>query len=348
MNTHEIFEKILTLGPSRSTNGGMASVLRTYEESIPEFKHLATNSPCGFFAGLYNAVLTFLRMPIERAKGRSILHIHFASGKSFIRKSLLVRWGKFLRYKIVLHCHSGEIKDYFSKIGIDKAQHILSKASCLIVLSEAWKEYFTSTFHLNNVQVVNNPVAKVDNPVQPGHELPLTLLFLGMLRDRKGVFDLLDVIASHKSQWKGRVRVIIGGDGEVSRLQNTIASLGLEEMVKIVGWVDGDMKESLFAESHILVLPSYYEGLPVSVLEGMSHGKAIISTNVGGIPEVVDSSNGFVITPGDKAALSAAISAYLLAPELLPRHGAESLRKIEPFYPDEIADKLFRIYTSLQ
>lgn len=55
----------------------------------------------------------------------------------------------------------------------------------------------------------------------------------------------------------------------------------------------------MLKKSATLVLPSYHEGLPMSVLEGMASGKAIISTTVGAIPEVIKEQNGILVQPGD-------------------------------------------------
>lgn len=60
----------------------------------------------------------------------------------------------------------------------------------------------------------------------------------------------------------------------------------------------------LLRKSSVLVLPSYNEGLPMAILEGMACGKAIISTTVGAIPEVVKKENGILVQPGDVTALA--------------------------------------------
>lgn len=341
--------KVLTIGPSRKTLGGMASVLNVYEKSVPGFKHLSSNSQRGTLAGLFALAYTLVRMPIERLRGRNVLHVHSASGKSFVRKSLIMRYGCMLGYKVIYHCHGAESKEYFQRIGLPKAQKSLNVASAVVVLSESWKDYFEGTFGLDNVHVIYNPINLPSSPAMPEASSPLRLLFLGRFGDRKGIFDLLDVIARNQDRWRGRLFLSAGGDGEVERFKDVVDQAGIADMVEYIGWVSGQAKEDAFASSHILILPSYNEGLPISVLEGLAHGKPIISTPVGGIPEVVETGvNGILVAPGDKDALEKAIDSYLLDPGLIKRHGQAARRTALGFSPEAITGKLQQLYQSLQ
>ncbi|MDE5912155.1 MAG: glycosyltransferase family 4 protein [Muribaculaceae bacterium] len=351
MTTQEnkTMHRVLTIGPSRKTLGGMASVLNVYSDTVPGFRHLSSNSRRGPFAGLFSLAGTLLKMPVYRLLGRNILHVHSASGKSFVRKSWIMRFGRTLGYKIIFHCHGGASKEYYRTIGLPKAKKVISLASAIVVLSQSWKEYFETTFALDNVRVLSNPVILPEVPLMPDTSAPLQLLFLGRFGDLKGIFDLLDVIARNQERWRGRVYLRAGGDGEVERFISHVREAGIEDMVEFIGWVSGPVKEMAFASSHILLLPSYNEGLPISVLEGLAYGKPIIATPVGGIPEVVRShTNGILVTPGDRKALAEAIDCYLLNPELIERHGRESRKAALAFSPESITAQLLDLYQSIE
>ncbi|HEX3386486.1 MAG TPA: glycosyltransferase, partial [Mucilaginibacter sp.] len=176
----------------------------------------------------------------------------------------------------------------------------------------------------------------------------INLLFLGRIGDRKGIFDLLDVIASGADIFKDKLKLYIGGDGEVERLETYIKDNDLGGIVEYIGWVDAAKKEDYFLKSHVFMLPSYSEGLPVSLLEAMSYGMPVISTNVGGIPEILENGvNGFMISPGDKEAMKAAMLQFLNDPAKIVDFGKASLEKVQPFLPANVAQQLINCYEAV-
>jgi glycosyltransferase involved in cell wall biosynthesis len=346
----DAFKRVLTIGPSLKGKGGMSSVLNTYVEKVPYFKHLSTNSPRGTFMGFFSVANVLLHLPLERFKGKSILHVHVASGKSFVRKSFIIRLAHLMGYKIIFHCHGGGIRDYFTRVGTAKAEKVLRCASVVAVLSESWKDYFESTFNLSNVVVLHNPVdASHEFVPQTAPELsvpPLRLLYLGMLTRAKGVFELIESFIQNRERWHGRVELNIGGTGDAEEdLKELVRVNGLSDMVKFHGWVTNEKKHELFNQTNVVILPSYTEGLPVSILEGMAYGKAIIATAVGGIPEVVRSHrNGILIPRQEVEPISHAIDCYLLNSELLKRHGDVSRKIVVPYLSENVVELLGKIY----
>lgn len=347
-NSDIVFAKVLTVGPSRKSLGGMASVLKIYEDRIPEFRHLSSNSRRGTLAGLLSFLRTIILMPFERMKGRTILHVHVASGKSFMRKSCIIRWGKVLGFRIIYHCHGGQTQEYFRAIGTPRAKRILDKCDAIVCLSKSWEKYFESIFRHPDIRIVYNPLVPSHIITHPDEKQPLKLLFMGFITDAKGIFDLLDVFTTNRERWIGRVKLTIAGNGEVERLKTYIRENRLSELVSFAGWIEGEDKERLFACHHVLILPSYVECLPMSILEAMGHGMPVISTTVGGIPEmIIPGENGILFTPGDKVAMSAAIDCYLMNPELIDRHGKSALKIVPNFYPEKIKADLKKLYQDL-
>lgn len=347
-HNNDIFSKVLTIGPAQNCKGGIASVLKIYKQYLPGFKQLSTNSPRGTIIGSLVAACSLLRMPIERLCGRSILHVHVASGKSYVRKSVFISWGKILGFKIIYHCHSGLVGDYFRLRGLHKIKRIIDKADVIVALSDKWKNYFKTTFNHPYVETISNPHIPVKQISRPKEKHPLKLLFLGLICDAKGIFDLIDVMAANKKRWEGRVKLTIGGSGETKRLLETIRNSQLESIVEYAGWIEDEDKDALFAKNDVLILPTYFEGLPMAIIEAMGHGMPSISTPVGGIPEMITHcENGILFNPGDKNAMSAAIDCYLLNPDLIERHGNAALKIVPKFYPEKIKSDLKNIYLSL-
>ena len=345
-----IFDKVLYIGPDIKGRGGIASVLASYEKMIPNFHYISSNSRKGTMMGVFALMKLMLLLPYFcYLKGIKIVHIHGASRKSFVRKSIIIRFAKLMRRKVIFHCHGGEFKSYVAEVGESKVLNVLSKCDAIVVLSQKWVDYFKGDLGQKNVFVINNivePAQLFDENLKPTKELKL--LFLGAISNNKGIFDLLDVIATNKAEFIGRIKLYIGGNGEVERLQSIISQTQLGEVVEYVGWVTGEDKNRLLKDCDIVMLPSYIEGLPITLLEAMAYAKPSITTNVGGIPEIIESGkNGVIITPGDKDALYDAIRLFVDNPKLIAEYGAEGLSRVVDFYPESVKNQLENLYKQL-
>ena len=96
------------------------------------------------------------------------------------------------------------------------------------------------------------------------------------------------------------VCLYIGGSGEEENINKIIKDKELEKNVKLLGWINGKKKEDIIKKCAYFALPSYFEAMPMSVLEAMSYKCATISTNVGGIPQIIETGkNGYLLKPGD-------------------------------------------------
>lgn len=195
--------------------------------------------------------------------------------------------------------HGGAFKEFALKHRTI-VNNTLRKCDTVIVLSDSWKEFFINELGCKNVIVIKNPI---EHPIYKSvpKKTACVLLFLGLLCKEKGIYDLLEVISENKKAYGGNLIFRFAGNGNVVDVLNTIKRLKIDDIVFYEGWVSGKEKIKLLNEADVYILPSYYEGLPISILESMSYHLPIISTNVGGIPEIVkDGVNGFIIEPGNK------------------------------------------------
>ena len=141
------------------------------------------------------------------------------------------------------------------------------------------------------------------------------LLTVGRLSAQKGHLLLLEAVARLRSEDRG-VSLVLAGDGELREsLTRDIAARGLEDAVRITGWVSGDEVQKLLHACRVLVLPSFAEGLPVVLMEAFAAGRSVVTTWVAGIPELVrPGENGWLVPAGDVDALVAALREVLDAP----------------------------------
>jgi glycosyltransferase involved in cell wall biosynthesis len=176
-----------------------------------------------------------------------------------------------------------------------------------------------------------------------------TVLFLGQFGARKGIYDLLSAFVEVRRHVPDAV-LYCGGNGEVDKVRATVGELGLEEGVHVPGWVSGDEKLGLMHQCGIFVLPSYNEGLPMAIIEAMSFSMAVVSTTVGGIPELVGDDNGALVTPGDQAQLASALVQLLERTDAeLTALGAASRQRYEAgFSPRAGLAHMRALYLSLE
>jgi glycosyltransferase involved in cell wall biosynthesis len=167
-------------------------------------------------------------------------------------------------------------------------------------------------------------------PAEVGREAdPAEVLFAGRLSPEKGIEELVAATEG--------MNLVVAGDGPLREL--VPGSLGFVPHAEL---------ERLYARAAVVVLPSYREGLPLCVIEAMAHGRPVVASAVGGIPELVrDGETGFLVEPGDVAGLRAAIQRLLADPELRRRLGrAGRERAIELCSQEQVTQATLAAYAA--
>ncbi len=307
-----------------TVKGGMVSVVRNYLSS-PDWGDVdiffvpthTTGGKLRLAAMFAQACVRIL--PLAAAGQFDVAHLHVAERGSFIRKGLLVRMLHRLGVKTVLHHHGAEFEEYYASASSRHKRFIrrtLELADVNIVLSRRLIPMVLDKAPDARVEVVYNAVkVPPSNPYTTTDNNRDAVLFLGRLGHRKGTYDLLEAIKRLDKILPLRIRFLLCGDGEVNEVMSRCKDLGISHRIDHTGWVDGKLKEEFMRRSMINVLPSYNEGLPMTILETMAHGIPNISTRIASIPEVItDGETGLLIEPGDIDALTRALSGLILSP----------------------------------
>jgi glycosyltransferase involved in cell wall biosynthesis len=261
---------------------------------------------------LMRAWAAFVALALTRRV--DLAHINVSSHGSSIRKSIMSWTSRLLGVPVVLHLHASEYQRFFA--GLPRPAKALlrrtfASADTVIVLGEHYREYVCRELEVpaGNVTVLLNgsPGPTAAPVIEPRADGPLRIVFLGRLGSRKGVGDALVALADPRlrsEQWHAS----FAGDGEVQRYRAQAQDLGIGDRVSFCGWVDTEQTSRLLGESHLLLLPSHAEGLPMSVIEAFAHGVPVLSTPVGSIPDIVqDEANGLLVAPGHTDALTQAM-----------------------------------------
>jgi glycosyltransferase involved in cell wall biosynthesis len=351
----DLSSKILTIGPDyQNHRGGVGAVIDVYSRYYEVFNFIASHKNGSSFFKSYIFVISLIKLFSTLFSNRKIrvIHIHGASYGSFYRKFIIFVIGKYIfRKKIIYHIHGGGFQVFFENSNILSKRlmkNLLSNADVVICLSQSWIEYFGQNFKTKRLLILPNII---DYPVKIKTDLKkdvITFLFFGLICKAKGIFDLIEVIARNKELYRGRIKLLIAGNEEVEHMKDLIYKHRIEDIVEFLGWISNNEKSSILNNSDVYILPSYNEGLPISILEAMSYGKAIISTKVGGIPEIVrNKENGLLINPGDLEQIKQSLNFFLENPEKIEEYGVVSEQKVQKYLPNSVLKELEEIYKSV-
>jgi glycosyltransferase involved in cell wall biosynthesis len=197
--------------------------------------------------------------------------------------------------------------------------------------------------------IVNFAPAAGDEGVR-GVSHPRTLLFAGRLGREKGVDVLLRAMPRVVSAHPG-ARLLIAGEGpERARLEAMAGDLGVSRAVAFCGALTADELTGRYDEAGLVVLPTLWmENCPVSVLEAFAHGRGVVATSIGGLPELIDDgSNGALFPRGDDQALGELLAGLLADPGRVAAMGRAAFASWRADHtPEAHADRLASLYGSL-
>ena len=353
---------IIQIGPDSAAQGGIAAVLGGYASYRMGFEELGYRhvfiSSCGvagggrvgrFIAAWYRFVLLTLFNDVY------LVHIHSSIKGSLLRKSVFALTCQILRMKYVIHVHSGNFLNYYASL-LQPIQAIvrliMGGAICVICLSENARQQFISSklTTAEKCRIVYNGIIDPlgEYPEQRPQSLQLVITFLGKLSESKGLLTLLQALAALPPS-DMRYTLCVGGAGDVSAFDGWVEGHGLTDRVVFKGWVAGEIKARLLADTHIFVLPSRSEGFPVAVVEAMAFGAAIVSTQIPGVIDAIRTGqDGLLVCPGDTDGLRDALWQLLNDSALRERLGASARQRfLDLFTMQQTALHLASVYDSV-
>ncbi|MDP1730124.1 MAG: glycosyltransferase family 4 protein [Devosia sp.] len=262
------------------------------------------------------------------ARRLDVVHLNVASRGSTYRKLAIAALARTLGVPTVLHLHGGNYPMFWTEKRPRLSAMIrtmFATASAIVVLGRVWRDFIAGKVPeaAGRIVILPNATPRPTRQHTGGGDHS-HILFLGRINQAKGVPELGEAL--HNMLPLPGWRATIAGDGYVEMARERVVELGLEARVTITGWVDADAVAALIAEADILVLPSHEENLPISIIEGMASGLAIVATPVGAIEDIVsDGETGLLVAPGDADALAAALTRLVTDRELRQRLGNAGL-----------------------
>jgi glycosyltransferase involved in cell wall biosynthesis len=354
--THNERHKFIVM-VSTAAKGGMRSVVEAYRrDGLFERYHvrlLFSHDDGPIWTRLRLAAVAIATCLIMLLRKQvAVFHLHVAMYGSFWRKALIARLATAFRVPVIMHLHGSQLHTFIDQQPRWRKQIIrsqLESCAAVLVLSKRWEQFVLAVAPRAHVIEMPNyvPVPKhTRQSSSRGSEC--VFFFSGRVGSRKGVFDLLPAFRDARRSLPD-IRLRIAGDGELEKAAFMTRELGLEDCVDLLGWLSASEIQKELDEADVFVLPSHNEGLPMSLLEAMARGLPVVSTRVGGIPEIVlDGVNGLLIEAGNVEALARSIISLAGDPSLRTRLGESAQETVRMHYSvEKLMPRLQHIYDSI-
>jgi glycosyltransferase involved in cell wall biosynthesis len=341
------YSRLVMLGAAPETRGAGAALVDAWR-THGVFKrwpieYLATHGDGGPARNAGLALDAARRLAAAFARhGRMPVHLHLSTRGNPVRDAAFAGAALAAGCPLLVQLHGAGFE---RSHGAPLMRWLLEKAACVLVPCEAMRGWVRNLARNAHAVCVPMPVACEAVPQGPR---PSLVLFLGRMHADKGIFDLLEAVAAARAAVP-EVRLVCAGDGERIAVARYAERLGIADAVKFTGWVGPSGKRALFEAASVFALPSYGEGLPISLLEAMAAGVPVVASAVGGIPEVVsDGVSGLLVAPGDKASLERALRKLLIDGAFNQRIAAAARETARlRFSPERALPHLESIYGAL-
>lgn len=293
-----------SLNPEKNVSGvsTVAGTIIKYNHAHHFFHYLLGRpdeqlTQLNWFIQLVKQILLF---PIRVRKQKiDLVHQNLPfDPKGLIRESVINFWCWVFNIPVVLHIHGGKFitqgtdNIFFLKL----AQSLFVHSKQVIVLSELEKVLLNDKFNFQSARVLSNSInttAYQNQRLKTYTDKP-TVLFLGRIEENKGIYEIIEAF---KMLVKGsNFRFVLCGDGPLKDYCIETFGTILGGDFEYKGVISGQNKIDTIKEADFFILPSYFEGLPMALLETMAAGVVPIVTNVGSMKQVVEHGmNGLLV-----------------------------------------------------
>ena len=282
----------------------------------------------------------------RRLRDHDLSHLHNHFSNSSCSVAMLASALGGFTYSFTMH---GPAEFYEPKYWrVDEKVRRAKFVACISQFARSQAMVFAPQEHWGKLHVVHCGVA-LEQFTPSRHEGRGTrLLFVGRLAAAKGLPVLLDAVAQ-LTKTRPDVLLRVAGDGpDRAKLEAQAKQLGIRRNVESLGYQSQAQVRELLQQTDVFAMASFAEGVPVVLMEAMAAGVPVVATHIAGVPELVeDGVSGFLVPPGDPAALSEKVSFLLDDAELRNRFGAVGRAKVErEFNIITEADRLVRIMTT--
>lgn len=288
----------------------------------------------------------------REAANADVVHIHSALVPSvtLIRAGLLCAAARSRGAKVVLHVHSGLVELWLTT----RARRALARAALgaahrIVTMSNPTRDAIATAVGERRTSVVDNGI-DVDRfrPGRGSRARP-RILYAGLLTPRKGVIDLLRASDELERRDLPHELVLAGGMPDEGPDDEAAVRAAASPTARLLGAKPHDEMPALYRDADVFCLPSWFEAMPLSILEAMASGLPVVATDVGDVPRVVEHGiTGLLVPPKRPDALAEALAELLGDPERRRAMGSRGRTAVEARYSARrMIDEIDAIYGQL-
>ena len=276
------------------------------------------------------AFLNTARKLVFRRYDRAYIAIA-CRGTGFLKDAPFALLCRLFRVPLIIHQHNRGMADYVDRPIYRTLLPKVYKGASVLLLSWHLYDDISRVVDRSQITICHNGIPDEASGAQSAPGTPVRLLFLSNLMAEKGVYVLLDALKLLKDQGCRFRCQFVGSETEeipVSLLETEIRKRCLDDEVSYLGKRYGKEKEETFADNDVFVFPTSYDCFPLVLLEAMQHGLAVVTTDMGGNPDIIDDGvNGYIVRRDDPGDLALHIKQLIDNPELIGRFGREGRNK---------------------
>lgn len=345
---NNISRRVVVVGVSPTGKGGIASVVAQHGRIMDTFNFVEVQRQDS------NKAISIIRGIGKSFKYLSpsykVAHIHAASYNDFYRSAIFIALMKLMGKRVIMHMHGAKFAEFL------KAKPKLVKSVCkmtdaIATVSTPFVKFMLDNGLTQNAFYIPNSIRETKDSTKSadkGSHSTIVFSYFGALDSRKGIFETVEAVGRNKDFFRGKMRLIIGGNGDEQRLKDLIAQYAISDIVDYRGWLDAEAKNRLLLDSDVFVHPSLFESFGISILEAMDYGLPIITTAVGGIPDLVTNDvNGLIVEPGNVDQIAQAMKRLVENPQLRQRLGEQSAIHARDFYEPRMVEKIQQMYVEM-
>jgi glycosyltransferase involved in cell wall biosynthesis len=337
--------RVLLVGKGAPDRGGIPTFLETLRHGPLSSEHeltflnvAHTGTPQGGRPTLANIVRTVRdAVAVWRAgRGHDVVHIHsaLAPAVTVVRAALLALAGRLRGCAVVVHAHGGDVEFWL----VSPVRRLLMRIAMLpadrvVAVWAVGERVLRTALGADRVRLIDNGVSLDAFRTPVPHDGPPRILYVGLLTARKGVLDLIQASEVLRLHGVDHELWLLGGTPDEGPDAEAPVRTAAAGRARLLGTRTPDEMPQAYAEADVFCLPSWWEAMPLSVLEAMASSLPVVATDVGDVTrEMADGVTGFVVPVRSPDQLAAALQKLLVDPDLRARMGAAGRNRVEEHY----------------